>query len=217
MAAHKAALRKAMSISLRSLSPSDLHHQSQIIVDRVLASPLFLHSKNVSCYLSMPTGEVETSALASAILRAGKTLFVPKIDVAASGRMDFLKVYGEEDLRTFPAGAWGIKEPAYEFNGQRRSSALEEGSEQLDLVLVPGVAFDRSLSRLGHGKGYYDRFISSYSSSKSADGLKKPLLVALALREQILEAGQVPTALHDCKMDVIIGPEEVIGRLDHQD
>jgi 5-formyltetrahydrofolate cyclo-ligase len=116
----------------------------------------------------------------------------------------------------------------------------------LDLILLPGdytvmlfwietdvlqgVAFDRSLSRLGHGKGYYDRFISSYVAS----GRARPLLgvssgcaflvcpsilksiilfptVALALREQVLDAGHVPMGEHDWKMDMIITPDEIIG------
>ncbi|KAI0916029.1 hypothetical protein AcW1_009412 [Taiwanofungus camphoratus] len=208
----KKAMRKAMSRTLRALSPSDVQEQSHLITSRVLSSPFFVDSENVSCYLSMPTGEVDTSALVSEILRAGKTLFVPKIDTAGNGRMDFVKVYSEEDLHAFPSGLWGIKEPNHEWKGEQRSSALDEGAEQLDLILLPGVAFDRSLSRLGHGKGYYDRFISSYMSTKTVGSQRKPLLVALAFREQILEAEQVPTALHDWKMDVMVGPDGIIRK-----
>ncbi|EPS94067.1 hypothetical protein FOMPIDRAFT_1033497 [Fomitopsis schrenkii] len=207
---HKKALRKTMATRLRSLSVSDVQQQSRMIADRVLASPYFARSQSVSCYLSMPSGEVDTSALISAILRSGKTLFVPKIGATRDSAMDFLQVHGEEDLRSFPSGTWGIKEPAHEWNGARRRSALDDGTD-LDLILVPGVAFDRSMSRLGHGKGYYDRFISSYATSKSAQGQRKPLLVALALREQILDAGQVPVAPHDWKMDVIAGPDGLLG------
>ena len=94
-------------------------------------------------------------------------------------------------------------------------------------VLIPlaaGVAFDPSLSRLGHGKGYYDRFITAYTASH---GAQKPLLgifygiiswlqltatlVALALREQILEPGAVPMTDHDWKMDAVVGPDEILG------
>ncbi|KAH9833197.1 5-formyltetrahydrofolate cyclo-ligase [Rhodofomes roseus] len=208
--AQKKALRKAMATRLRSLPVSDVQQQSRMIADRVLASPHFARSQCVSCYLSMPSGEVDTTSLVSAILRSGKTLFVPKIDTARDGAMDFLQVYGEEDLRSFPSGTWGIKEPTYEWNGVQRRSAMDDGTE-LDLILLPGVAFDRSMLRLGHGKGYYDRFLSSHTAAKSAKGQRKPLLVALALREQILEAGQVPTAPHDWTMDVIVGPDGLLG------
>ncbi|KZT71933.1 nagb/rpia/CoA transferase-like protein [Daedalea quercina L-15889] len=211
--AHKKGLRKAMATRLRMLPVSDVQQQSSMIADRVLASPYFARSQCVSCYLSMPSGEVDTSSLISAILRSGKTLFVPKIGATQDGRMDFLQVYGEEDLRSFPSGTWGIKEPAHDWNGVRRRSALDDGTPDLDLILLPGVAFDRSMSRLGHGKGYYDRFISSYAAAKSAEGQRKPLLVALALREQILDAGQVPIAPHDWKMDVIAGPDGLLGEV----
>ncbi|OSX60826.1 hypothetical protein POSPLADRAFT_1146594 [Postia placenta MAD-698-R-SB12] len=212
----KKALRKAMAVKLRSLSAADIQQQSQAVAERLLASPIFLRSRSVSCYMSMPLGEVQTSALLSATLSSGKTLFVPKIDIASERKMDFLKVYDIEDLRTFPSGTWGIKEPDYEWKGHR---PLDEDVGLLDLILVPGVAFDRSLSRLGHGKGYYDHFVSLYTSSKSANSYKKPMLgafpsVALALREQILEAGEVPTALHDWQMDVIVGPDGILGTTD---
>ena len=143
----------------------------------------------------------------------GKNLFVPKLDAEAPGKMDFLRVHGEDDLASFPAGLWGIKEPPYQWQGRKREcglytlisealprsdyllthyAVLSKDSEGLDLILLPGmlstydnvmehylmwitpagVAFDRSLSRLGHGKGYYDRFISTYTSIHG----QKPLL-----------------------------------------
>ena len=101
---------------------------------------------------------------------------------------------------------------------------------------LPGIAFDRSMSRLGHGKGYYDRFISSYAACAESQGRKRPLLgqlaprfhylniemtpltifsftlsVALALRQQVLEES-VPSGEHDWKVDLIISPDEVLGR-----
>ena len=103
----------------------------------------------------------------------------------------------------------------------------------------PGVGFDRSMSRLGHGKGYYDRFLSSYSTIASARGRPKPLFgelpihrwgytgqvselfvayyavfpsaVALALREQVLDAGEVPVGANDVSVDMIITPDETIA------
>jgi len=88
---------------------------------------------------------------------------------------------------------------------------MDEG-EGLDLILVPGVAFDESMARLGHGKGYYDRFLHEYIAST---GRTRPVLVALALREQILEGEQIPMIKdHDWRMDSVIGPDGVLG--DHQ-
>ncbi|KII87851.1 hypothetical protein PLICRDRAFT_42365 [Plicaturopsis crispa FD-325 SS-3] len=209
--ADKKALRKAMAASLRLLPQSALEIQSRTIADRVLRSAVLRQCRSVSCYLSMPSGEVGTTWLVSEILRAGKTVFIPRIDQTTEGRMEFLKLYGEEDLHTLPSGVWGIREPDQFWKGHRRLNALDVECEGLDLILVPGVAFDRSLSRLGHGKGYYDRFISSYASFAAERGLVRPSLVALVLREQLLDAGKVPIGDNDWKMDMIITPDEDLG------
>jgi len=155
----------------------------------------------------MPTAEVQTTSLILDILGdLRKALFVPSI-TSSDDRMDFVRVYTEEDYRSLPSGLWCIPEPTPEWSGKKRQSVFNADCGNLDLILVPGVAFDRSLSRLGHGKGYYDRFITSYCSSA---GLSRPLLVALALKEQLLERGQVPMLDHDWKMDMIITPDEII-------
>ncbi|KAJ7108711.1 hypothetical protein C8R44DRAFT_295863 [Mycena epipterygia] len=200
--AEKKILRKAMSVKLRDLSSAHIQDQSRTLTARVLALPSFIQSNSVSCYLSMPTGEVDTSSLVREILRSGKTLFVPKIDKETEGRMELLQIYDEDDLDSLPSGVWGIKEPDRMHNGRPRTSAIDTG---LDMILVPGLAFDRSLSRLGHGKGYYDRFITTYTNEHSRP---PPLLVGLALQEQLLDKNTVPTGGHDWKMDYIITDRE---------
>ncbi|KAG6841046.1 hypothetical protein C0991_002354 [Blastosporella zonata] len=211
--AQKRALRKALSATLKSLSSSAIQEQSQAVTARVLTLPAFQRSKSISCYLSMPSGELDTAVLISEILGHGKSLLVPKIDTSKDGHMDFLKVYGMEDLESFPSGLWGIKEPGSHWQGSPRQTALDTTADDLDIILVPGVAFDHSFSRLGHGKGYYDRFIASYSST----GRPRPLLVALALREQLMEGSAVPVGNHDWGMDVIVTPDQILlkDRLGH--
>ena len=75
---------------------------------------------------------------------------------------------------------------------------LRAATETFDLVLVPGLAFDRTGNRLGAGKGYYDRFLA---------GMKAPK-IALAFAFQIVEP--VPTAPHDQRVDMIVTEDEVI-------
>ncbi|TFY77692.1 hypothetical protein EWM64_g6319 [Hericium alpestre] len=207
----KRALRKYITETLRALPSADVQEQSRRITERILASPFFLKSRSVSCYLSMPTGEPDTAPLVSEILRTGKTLFVPKIDASKAGHMDLLRIYDEEDLQSLPAGTWGIKEPTYQWKDAARTNALDINSPPLEVIFVPGVAFDHSLSRLGYGMGYYDRFISAYFAAASGRGFPRPLLVALALREQIIKEGEIPTEKHDWKVDLIVSPDEVLG------
>ncbi|KAJ7118675.1 hypothetical protein C8R43DRAFT_901220 [Mycena crocata] len=202
--AEKKILRKAMTMKLGVLSPSNIQEQSQALTARVLTLPSFIQSKSVSCYLSMPTGEVDTSLLVREILRSGKTLFVPRIDKTVDGRMELLQIYDEDDLNSLPSGVWGIKEPDRLHNGHPRASANDVG---LDILLTPGLAFDQSLSRLGHGKGYYDRFITAYTAKTGIP----PLLVGLGLREQLLDSNTIPTAGHDWRMDYVMTGDKALS------
>lgn len=94
-----------------------------------------------------------------------------------------------------------------------KTSALDPPQEHppLELILIPGVAFDPTLSRIGHGKGYYDRFISLASAHALRHDRPRPTLVALALREQVLKPGEVPMSEHDWKVDAIITPEGIVA------
>jgi len=204
----KMGVRRRVALILRSLTQEEINKQTEQVAACLLRQTFFHQSKNVACYLSMPNGEIDTSPLVSAILQSGKSLFVPKLDPTVKGRMNFLRVYGEDDLASFPAGLWGIREPSDQYKGQKRQTVLDEDSETLDLILVPAVAFDHSFGRLGHGKGYYDRFLTQYKSTNR----RMPLLVGLGLSEQILEDEDVPMGEFDWIMDAIVGPSGILHR-----
>jgi 5-formyltetrahydrofolate cyclo-ligase len=97
-----------------------------------------------------------------------------------------LRIYTPQDLASVPAGTWGIREPDWEWEKGHRASALDPPSHPtgstpaasglLDLILVPGVGFDNTLARIGHGKGYYDRFISLAASHALRHERPRPLL-----------------------------------------
>ncbi|KAG9017557.1 5,10-methenyltetrahydrofolate synthetase [Tulasnella sp. 427] len=202
----KKSLRAAISKIKKAIPEPQIALQSQQITAHLLGSPYFQQSQRVSCYLSIG-GEVDTSSLVLSILRSGKKLYVPKLD---SGLLHMVRLYGEEDYRTLRSGVWGIKEPAWEWENKRRESGkpTDEGCPGIDLMLMPGVAFDKGFSRIGYGKGYYDQFLSRYTAAKSGS---TPLLVALALKEQLLEAGKIPVEDHDWKMNLIVTGEEVLS------
>lgn len=151
----KRALRKAIGSKLSAIPTQSIHEQCNVaslfsrlpgwhadsttaysIIQRLGSFPAFSRSKSLSCYLSMPSGEVDTSSLVSQILDSGgilcgmififdnvnqgRTLFVPKI-TNRSGEMEFLKLYGKADLASLPNGVWGIKEPDSDWQGQPRA------------------------------------------------------------------------------------------------
>ena len=74
----------------------------------------------------------------------------------------------------------------------------------IDLVIVPCVAFDSACGRLGHGKGYYDCFLSRLRASNAALSGPVPALVGLALDEQLVEA--IPSEAHDQRLDFVVTP-----------
>lgn len=76
-------------------------------------------------------------------------------------------------------------------------------AEDMDLIIVPGRAFDRQGNRLGRGGGYYDQLLSPLFLLK-----KRPILMGVGLSEQIVPL--VPCEAHDVKMDIILTPEEII-------
>ncbi|KIY62310.1 5-formyltetrahydrofolate cyclo-ligase [Cylindrobasidium torrendii FP15055 ss-10] len=206
LAVQKKVLRKTVSETLRALSASDIEEQSRRVRERVLALDAFRSSRSVSCYLSMPSGELDTSLLAQNILTLGKTLFVPKIvSTTADAQMRFLRIYDTADLQAVkPVGKWGIREPLDSYGDAPRQDARDASAADLDVILVPGVAFDRACARLGHGKGYYDQFFTAYTQARPA---RKPYLIALGLNEQMMEVGQVPMGEHDWRVDVVVTPE----------
>jgi 5-formyltetrahydrofolate cyclo-ligase len=78
-----------------------------------------------------------------------------------------VKLRSLEDFQTLPTNNWGIKEPRHD---EERENALE-----LDLIIVPGLAFDKQGWRIGHGKGYYDNFIQECNKLVEKTGKPKPL------------------------------------------
>ena len=102
-----------------------------------------------------------------------------------------------ESLGELQPGAFGIPEPTAEL----RSRTERVGRRRdLEVVVVPGLAFDRAGRRLGQGKGYYDRLLSDVSDNC--------LIVGLAFDVQMVE--RVPAEAHDVALDVIVTESDVI-------
>jgi len=156
------------------------------------------------------SGEIDTHNIVREIISSGRTLYVPKIKKGSARTMHFLRIHDLEDLDSLRPGVWGIKEPGLEYAGRVRKDVTDEDSERLDLVLLPGVAFDRSLGRLGHGRGYYDSFINSYTERCSTKGIAHPSLLSLSLREQVLPAKEIPMGEYDRYLDGIVTPDGIL-------
>ncbi|EIE85082.1 5-formyltetrahydrofolate cyclo-ligase [Rhizopus delemar RA 99-880] len=94
----------------------------------------------------MPTCEIVTTKIIHFLLNTDKNCFIPR---CTKHNMDMVKINSLKDFESLPVNKWSIPEPPLD---QQRENALET-KEGLDLILVPGVAFDQNRNRIGHGKG----------------------------------------------------------------
>jgi 5-formyltetrahydrofolate cyclo-ligase len=108
-----------------------------------------------------------------------------------------VRIFSRNDLEP---GRFGILEPKQNL---RNNFKYHVTPEQLDVVIVPGLAFDASGNRLGRGKGYYDRFLSQFPP--------KTLLIGLAFECQIVE--KVPVDARDCPVSIVVTEKRIIGTL----
>ncbi|KAF1313685.1 5-formyltetrahydrofolate cyclo-ligase, partial [Globisporangium splendens] len=235
MAGVKKELRKQIAAVLKATEAAEIALQSQQLAERICALPEFRNAKALSVYLDMPK-EAATSGLLAAAFEAGKKVYVPKITGRSAEDLKMVQALSVNDINVFPKDKWQIPDPPLTSpSGDAREDPIE--GLDLELVLMPGVAFDRSGGRLGHGKGYYGRLLSASTGRgvreeqhAAANDDRKNTCVALCaglaavwkwltMRVHVLEKGlclspqlvdQVPLSPHDKMLDIIVTPEEVI-------
>ena len=154
------------------------------ILENVLGLKEFQQAKTIFCYVSTKT-EVDTIPILKEILASGKRLGVPK----CTGK-GIMEVYEIGSLDELAAGAYGILEPD-------ESCEKILSPEEIDFSLIPCISCDREGRRLGHGGGYYDRYLEQSRSVK-----------AIVCRSRLM-LENVPTEPHDVRMDLVISEEEV--------
>ncbi len=179
----KDAIRNEILQKRRDLDRDTLRRKSHAVVRRVLDWDEFQKAGQVLIYLSKE-GEVETDRLIEEALNLGKKVGVPVIDVTEN-ELAVSQISGL-DIE-FDVGPFGIREPAQQF---LKPLALED----FDLVLAPGLAFDRQGGRIGFGKGYFDRLLARMPEATWRAGL--------ALEFQVYES--LPQTATDVKMNVVV-------------
>ena len=186
--AAKDLLRAQIRAQRRQMDSAWRDRASRAIIAHLETSPVFQRACCIQTYVALRY-EVDTHELIRQLLREGKQVAVPSVE---SG--EALQQYRLNNFSELQVGAFGILEPQPDPN--RRAMPA-----QFDLVLVPGLAFDRAGHRLGAGKGYYDRFLA---------GIRAPK-IALAFAFQIV--AQVPVEPHDQRVEMIVTENEVINCL----
>ncbi len=186
---HKDEIRKRI-LSLRtSHSPFNALTKSYRIKEKLFRLSEFIKAKTILFYVATKD-EVKTERMIKHALKLGKRIAVPISNVRRrSILISELKDFDEE----LEPGTFGILEPKKEF---RR---LIEPKE-VDLVIVPGIAFDEEGNRIGYGMGFYDRFLKTIR--------KDTPIIALAYEFQIVEG--IPADETDVTVNKIITEERII-------
>lgn len=180
--------RKARQLR-RDLTPAFRKQANTEILQKLRGLEVYREARTIHTYVSWQD-EVATQDLLRMMLQEGKSVVTPKV-ISASHQLEHYLLPNFEALMP---GAFGILEPSRD-HGALPFTAMNK----IDLLLVPGLAFDREGNRLGYGGGYYDRLLAELAAPK----------VALAFAAQIVAS--VPAEAHDERVDCIVTEEEVIS------
>jgi 5-formyltetrahydrofolate cyclo-ligase len=181
----KRELRQLARSRLSQITPEQRRALSAAAVAQLLARPEFQRAQHILGYLPLKD-ELDLSAALESALQSGKTVALPRY---IPDQNTYCAALVTESFGSLSPGAFGIREPS--------ASAAIMPLNQLDFVLVPGVAFDPSGRRLGRGKGFYDRLLANVNS---VDCIK----CGIAADEQIVTG--IPAEPHDVSMNLVITP-----------
>jgi len=177
-------LRKEL-LKKRTALPTNIRKELDTkIVSNLLSLSEVRESEKVLLYCPSK-GEPNIYPLLKTFLKQGKSLALPRV------KGNEIEAVVVKDLRCLKEGAFNIPEPP-------EGRVIEP--EELDSVVLPGIAFDREGNRLGFGKGFYDRLLKRVSAPK----------VGVAYSFQVLDS--LPTDSWDVPVDVVVTEKEVIRR-----
>jgi len=153
----------------------DRYNKSLIIKDKLLSLDIIKNSHNIGLYYSMKS-EVNTKELINELRNINKNIYLPK--VINKKKMVFLEI---NDNTEYLRNNYGVLEPIY-----------GNISNDLDVIIIPGLGFDKDNNRIGYGMGYYDNYLKNKNIYK----------IGICFKEQIVDS--IPIDNNDVKMDIII-------------
>lgn len=172
-------LEKRLSLSYR-----EVDKRSEEIIDNLIGLKSFKEASNVVLYYPIKN-EVRTQAIFESANELGKVIYFPR---AQGTILEFRKIKYLAELKI---GRFGVPEPSHD------SPRAED--DNIDLIFIPGIAFDRSGVRIGYGKGYYDRAVSKIDIKKR---------IGLAYDFQVVES--IPIERYDERVGIIATDSGVI-------
>lgn len=191
VAAEKARLRRVMRERLGTVTPSDAAAAGRAIAGRIAGRPPWDRAERIGLFVSQPD-EIDTAPLIERARRARKRILLPRIVAGPTPGLEFAEVL---DWSGLERGRFGIDEPP---RGWPATSLVD-----VDLLVVPGLAFDRTGGRLGRGGGYYDRALAEQTAAAHT------IRVGIGFHFQLVD--RVPMTAHDRHLDAIVTDQIEIG------
>lgn len=178
----KKELRKHMLQKRNRLEENYRKNANAAITEAFLCSSVYQACENIFIYISY-SSEVDTNEIITRAISDGKTVLVPLTDQVEK-RMDAVQI---TDFNTqLCQSCCGILEPNF-------TSREPYPPEKIDLIVVPGVAFDRRGYRIGYGGGYYDKYLSQSLNA---------VTIGFAYEQSLID--EIPSEGHDQKVDIIL-------------
>ena len=210
----KKEIRAEVSAKKKALSMEEVERQSMELKERFCLLSAYQEAECIFAYMSY-NEEVRTMPIIEQAWADGKRVAVPK--TYASGEKknskgeaipDFMEFIYIRSMDDCVEGYMGIPEPKDDICGLDEAGDLDLSKAQVAeekkvLLLMPGLAFDRTGNRIGYGGGFYDKYLHHHRDVAFTT-------VALCFDFQVYD--KIPTKAHDEKMDLIISPAEVIER-----
>lgn len=186
----KEKLRKKWMKKRKNVAKENGIKKSKKITKNILSLKEISQSQNIMIYVSYRS-EVDTEKLIISLLNKNKNLFAPYC-VKNEKRMEIVKIKNlDKDLEK---GAYGIKEPAKYL----RTKNTEPGN--LDVVIVPAVAFSKNGYRVGYGGGYYDRFLARLNNDT----------ISIGVNYEEMVFNSVPKEEHDLAVDILVTDKKIL-------
>lgn len=177
---NKKEIRTITRLKREALDSYFIEKASKLIFKKLINEKDFIEARNILSYMDFKN-EVRTVEINNFIEKNEKNLILPRV-------IDKEKMIAIRNNGTFSKSPFGNIEPIG-----------DEYSGKIDLIIVPGVAFDKYANRIGFGRGYYDRFFTNYPNAKR---------IAIAFEIQVVEE-RIETDIFDKKIDILITEENI--------
>ncbi len=185
----KRTMRERLKRTIATIPDAQRLDDALRVRDALRALPEYERATTILAYASLPA-ELDLDPFIRAALTDSKSIALPRVEPAGIAMHAVLISNLDDDVET---GRYAIRSP--------RPRCVPADPHDLDLVLVPGLAFDENARRLGRGVGFYDRWIGAHPRADTT-------IVGIAYDEQLVD--RVPTDAHDRAMDLLVTPTRVI-------